>query len=99
MTADNRTAEAWRGLMNLAAIARRESSLSKDQIELLSASAPEKIAGWLLDLNECRLVQHTQMSSVRTGTNPSAAPAGKVGRNEPCPCGSGRKYKRCCGLN
>lgn len=23
--------------------------------------------------------------------------ARKVGRNEPCPCGSGRKYKRCCG--
>ncbi len=22
---------------------------------------------------------------------------GKVGRNEPCPCGSGKKYKRCCG--
>jgi len=22
----------------------------------------------------------------------------KTGRNEPCPCGSGRKYKRCCGL-
>lgn len=21
----------------------------------------------------------------------------KVGRNQPCPCGSGRKYKRCCG--
>ena len=21
----------------------------------------------------------------------------KVGRNVPCPCGSGRKYKRCCG--
>lgn len=21
----------------------------------------------------------------------------KMGRNEPCPCGSGRKYKRCCG--
>ena len=20
----------------------------------------------------------------------------RVGRNEPCPCGSGRKYKRCC---
>jgi uncharacterized protein len=25
--------------------------------------------------------------------------ATKVGRNEPCPCGSGRKYKRCCGAN
>jgi preprotein translocase subunit SecA len=23
--------------------------------------------------------------------------AGKVGRNDPCPCGSGRKYKKCCG--
>jgi preprotein translocase subunit SecA len=22
--------------------------------------------------------------------------AGKVGRNDPCPCGSGKKYKRCC---
>ena len=21
----------------------------------------------------------------------------KVGRNEPCPCGSGKKFKRCCG--
>ena len=21
----------------------------------------------------------------------------KVGRNAPCPCGSGKKYKRCCG--
>jgi uncharacterized protein len=23
----------------------------------------------------------------------------KIGRNEPCPCGSGRKYKNCCGAN
>ena len=32
--------------------------------------------------------------------NGSPAPsrsAGKVGRNAPCPCGSGKKYKRCCG--
>ncbi|MBD5627067.1 MAG: YchJ family protein [Desulfovibrio sp.] len=25
--------------------------------------------------------------------------APKVGRNDPCPCGSGRKYKKCCGRN
>ena len=24
-------------------------------------------------------------------------PAGKVGRNDPCPCGSGKKHKKCCG--
>lgn len=23
----------------------------------------------------------------------------KVGRNDPCPCGSGKKYKHCCGMN
>jgi SEC-C motif-containing protein len=23
--------------------------------------------------------------------------AAKIGRNDPCPCGSGRKYKKCCG--
>ncbi len=26
-----------------------------------------------------------------------AAPKRKIGRNEPCPCGSGKKYKKCCG--
>ena len=36
--------------------------------------------------------------------NPPAAPvrksplrSSKIGRNEPCPCGSGKKYKKCCG--
>ena len=27
-----------------------------------------------------------------------AAEARTTGRNDPCPCGSGRKYKRCCGI-
>jgi uncharacterized protein len=38
--------------------------------------------------------------------NPPAAPARtppfrqrKTGRNEPCPCGSGKKYKKCCGMS
>jgi hypothetical protein len=25
--------------------------------------------------------------------------AAKIGRNEPCPCGSGKKYKKCCGAS
>jgi len=28
---------------------------------------------------------------------PSQRTQPKVGRNEPCPCGSGKKYKKCCG--
>lgn len=23
----------------------------------------------------------------------------KIGRNDPCPCGSGKKYKKCCGMH
>ena len=29
---------------------------------------------------------------------PQTRSAGKVGRNVPCPCGSGKKYKKCCGI-
>ena len=41
-----------------------------------------------------------KFAQIRTGDNAETAPPSrKVGRNEPCPCGSGKKYKRCCGLN
>ena len=30
-------------------------------------------------------------------SQPVSRPLKKVGRNEPCPCGSGKKYKKCCG--
>ncbi len=32
---------------------------------------------------------------VKPGT--SVRGQGKVGRNDPCPCGSGKKFKKCCG--
>ncbi len=31
------------------------------------------------------------------GRQPVTREGQKVGRNAPCPCGSGKKYKRCCG--
>jgi preprotein translocase subunit SecA len=44
-------------------------------------------------------------SAIQTGERKEAAPTAmqvkrstpKVGRNDPCPCGSGKKYKNCCG--
>ncbi|MBR6959572.1 MAG: SEC-C domain-containing protein [Clostridiales bacterium] len=32
-------------------------------------------------------------------SQPIRRAAGTVGRNDPCPCGSGKKYKNCCGKN
>jgi SEC-C motif-containing protein len=34
--------------------------------------------------------------ALREGPPPIKSNAPKVGRNDPCPCGSGKKYKQCC---
>ena len=38
------------------------------------------------------------ISDIERALNPPepALAAAKVGRNEPCPCGSGKKFKKCC---
>lgn len=38
-----------------------------------------------------------QRSAYAAQTATFVRPHRKIGRNEPCPCGSGKKYKRCCG--
>jgi len=35
--------------------------------------------------------------AVRSGPAPVKSSTPKVGRNDPCPCGSGKKFKHCCG--
>ena len=37
--------------------------------------------------------------AIEKATMPIKREVPKVGRNEPCPCGSGKKYKNCCGKN
>ena len=36
-------------------------------------------------------------AAMRTVATPVRRDAPKVGRNDPCPCGSGKKFKKCCG--
>jgi len=40
---------------------------------------------------------HEEMERASRAAFAGARVAVKIGRNDPCPCGSGRKYKRCCG--
>ena len=37
-----------------------------------------------------------RMASAQAATTPVRREGPKVGRNDPCPCGSGKKYKKCC---
>jgi uncharacterized protein len=95
LDADVDTAAAMSGMLLLADIARGEKGV--DDRDTILAAASDKIADWVVILNEWRLVntQPVQDTDPRVVT----VPRKKVGRNEPCPCGSGKKYKKCCGLN
>lgn len=64
----------------------------------LSSRAPENIRQAVLTLYQHRRATRPATGSIADRPNPFAG-ARKVGRNDPCPCGSGRKYKRCCGAN
>jgi hypothetical protein len=37
-------------------------------------------------------------AAIGVARNDRIGPMAAIGRNEPCPCGSGKKYKRCCAL-
>ncbi|GAA0592370.1 hypothetical protein GCM10009001_05690 [Virgibacillus siamensis] len=38
-----------------------------------------------------------EASKAESGREQTPSVSKKIGRNEPCPCGSGKKYKKCCG--
>ncbi|MCK5811662.1 MAG: SEC-C domain-containing protein [Clostridiales bacterium] len=56
-------------------------------------------ANWLYTLPEWdNILTVEKMQSVKKQYNVDhTAISQKVGRNDPCPCGSGKKYKKCCG--
>jgi len=83
------------GLLTLADIANGKSTLNQTDIDELQLAAPDLIPGWVEILNAAR---HDQHDNGMPRTSPTEQ-TNKVGRNDPCPCGSGKKYKKCCGLN
>lgn len=42
-------------------------------------------------------IAHIDYVKAARAMNPDTKAAPKPGRNDPCPCGSGKKYKKCCG--
>ncbi|MFA6309091.1 MAG: SEC-C metal-binding domain-containing protein [Clostridia bacterium] len=59
----------------------------------------EARADWLYDLPQWEeiLDDETRKQIVTDFNQTKIAVSSKVGRNDPCPCGSGKKYKKCCG--
>jgi uncharacterized protein len=87
------------GLLTLADVARRDARFSKLEYDALESTAHELIGPFVLTLNEWRVENHDPGKGISVTPPTQSNSFGKVGRNDPCPCGSGKKYKKCCGLN
>lgn len=99
---DEEAAASVNMMLTLHGIAEGESDLPESSIADLRARAPELITDMVIALNRwTKGSTHAEFSASRHEDFSSMVPlrGTKVGRNEPCPCGSGRKYKRCCGAN
>jgi preprotein translocase subunit SecA len=68
---------------------------SQDQVAEAAAALEEQAD----TVSNVTYTHPNEDGSVSTETDPStvAAAVPKVGRNDPCPCGSGKKYKLCHG--
>lgn len=67
-------------------------------VEFSAHYTEEGVEGVLEEKSEFRRVDGAWIytRALRQGPAPVRAAGPKVGRNDPCPCGSGRKYKQCC---
>jgi len=80
-----------------------ESTVGLDyEDELLYKNMVEAKADWLYGLPEwdSHLTEERRDELYKEQKKSQTVVKGeKIGRNDPCPCGSGKKYKKCCGLN
>jgi hypothetical protein len=90
-----------------AMVGRAAPKVASRPSSIFSSNAPPKELSWD-DMADEEISLSTAPSapsapSAQTAPPPLAAPkpirrdTPKVGRNDPCPCGSGKKYKKCCG--
>ena len=77
-----------------------------DMFNEMTAAVREDTVKMILHVKIEQKVEREEVAKV-TGTNkddtvkqgPIRRQSAKIGRNDPCPCGSGKKYKMCCGQN
>jgi uncharacterized protein len=97
---------AFTAMMILAAKADPEwlaeaglSEVGEEDEKAFLEDAPDIITESVFTLHDWR--RSRDVARIRSGADIAptfmASRAEKVGRNEPCPCGSGKKYKKCCG--
>jgi len=83
----------------LAQARRKHNQDWRDQAQSLVPRAIDAIQAVLADPQAPAAVRLQAALAIRGSQAtppPTPRPAAHTGRNQPCPCGSGRKFKRCC---
>ena len=66
---------------------RKQDEVKREETAKITGAALQNLKG--LDADQSKVKSEVNRTVVNSGP--------KVGRNDPCPCGSGKKYKQCCG--
>ena len=89
----DKAADLYAKALGIDGIRDREDVISRALGFYEEIGNSDKTAGLRNELSQ--LQAKSQKHSANSGQKPASSK--KVGRNEPCPCGSGKKYKKCCG--
>ncbi len=76
-------------VLESAEVSRTNNDVSEEDIK--------KAAGKFMEREQVAKPTSTNMDSTSGSINKTVRGVKKIGRNDPCPCGSGKKYKKCCG--
>jgi len=96
--ADEETRETMIFLLALQDINNGISKFSDAEIDEIDLEAPDLIPNCVATILHQSRPELSQTQAANLPGRPHQS-APRPGRNDPCPCGSGRKYKQCCGKN
>ena len=74
-----------------------------DLFDNMMANISAEISNFLLNAEVRQNIEREEVKNIKTNDGKEGVKSKpkkvdkKVGRNDPCPCGSGKKYKQCCG--
>ena len=83
--------------------ARAYQTEGYDMFEEMISNIQEETVKYLYHIQVEDKIERKRVANIQTASHGDDAKpktvvkAKKVGRNDPCPCGSGKKYKKCCG--
>ncbi|WP_047043790.1 SEC-C metal-binding domain-containing protein [Vibrio mexicanus] len=91
------TMRMLQGLLTTLMLAIDEAS-TQEQMKLAGIDNPPNLADMVEQIDVMVTeVAHAADELMVGGKSQSVNPFKDIGRNDPCPCGSGKKFKQCCG--